>query len=525
MRRPSLPRRTRRPLLALTVLALALPLLAGPAPAEPPGQRAELSLPPIPAVPGLPIVSLPTDLLVPRFVGAPAKARPIAHPPIPQFARLAANGRSSMHNDPYSSDAYTVSGPLGRNLQVTSASYGVRECATITFDSKGRIEALCGGLEGFVMMLIHPTTLQPLAELPVSRRNLLNGANPFTDICGGTYFYLDERDRALVTTISGELWEVVQRPGPRLAVTRKYPVLRGLPADDCLVAVTPDAAGRDWFFTQQGYAGILDRRTGRTSVVRLKRPKGRVEGIFNSVSADETGGVYAVTTHATYRLDVGPKGRPRITYRLPYDRGSRTKPGMLSQGSGTTPTLIGKRWLVIADNADPRTRVLAYDRRRGIRKRDRLHCTVPVLPRGRGTTENSLVAAGRSVMIENNYGYEGPQTTLLGRTTTPGFERVLIRPNGRCRVAWRSTEVAPSSVPKASLGNGLVYAYTKPAGPGATDRWYFTAIDIRTGKTRWSRLTGTGIQWNNHYASIYLGPDGAAYVATITGLIRIADGR
>ncbi|MDP9821466.1 hypothetical protein J2S59_001275 [Nocardioides massiliensis] len=77
MRRPSLPRRTRRPLLALTVptlaLALALPLLAGPAPAEPPGPRAELSLPPIPAVPGLPIVSLPTDLLVPRFVGAPAK--------------------------------------------------------------------------------------------------------------------------------------------------------------------------------------------------------------------------------------------------------------------------------------------------------------------------------------------------------------------------------------------------------------------------------------------------------------------
>ena len=41
----------------------------------------------------------------------------------------------------------------------------------------------------------------------------------------------------------------------------------------------------------------------------------------------------------------------------------------------------------------------------------------------------------------------------------------------------------------------------------------------------WSRLTGTGIQWNNHYAAIYLGPDGTAYVATLAGLVRVADGR
>ncbi|MCG8149129.1 hypothetical protein GUY44_01465, partial [Pimelobacter simplex] len=76
--------------------------------------------------------------------------------------------------------------------------------------------------------------------------------------------------------------------------------------------------------------------------------------------------------------------------------------------------------------------------------------------------------------------------------------------------------------PKASLGNGLVYVYSKPPG-NLLDAWYVTAIDIRTGQTRWSRLTGTGIQWNNHYAAIYLGPDGSLYVATIVGLIRLAD--
>ena len=94
-------------------------------------------------------------------------------------------------------------------------------------------------------------------------------------------------------------------------------------------------------------------------------------------------------------------------------------------------------------------------------------------------------------------------------------------------VSDRCQRRAPSSVAKASLGNGLLYAYTKPklkAGQNELDAWYFTAIDIRTGKTAWSRLTGTGIQWNNHYAAIYLGPDGAAYIATLAGLVRITDG-
>ena len=94
-----------------------------------------------------------------------------------------------------------------------------------------------------------------------------------------------------------------------------------------------------------------------------------------------------------------------------------------------------------------------------------------------------------------------------------------------CHVAWTNDSIAPSSVAKASLGNGLLYAYTKPKSPlgNVVDAWYFTAIDIRTGKTVWSRLTGTGIQWNNHYAAIYLGPDGSAYIATLAGLVKIRD--
>ncbi|EFQ82348.1 hypothetical protein HMPREF0063_12510 [Aeromicrobium marinum DSM 15272] len=504
-------------LLAGTVLLTAMTFAGSQSSATTSGS---VTLPPIPAISGLPIPSLPTDLFAPRFVGSAATAQPIEHPPIPQSPWLSPDGTNTMHNDAYASDAYRVSGPLGRNLRVTSASYGIRECATIAFDSRGRIVGLCGGLEGFAMMVIDPVTLRPVSELRTSARNLATSANPFTDICGGTYFFLDADDVAYPTTGEKTVQKIRVQADGSLVKEQEWSLAEHLAADDCLIATMPDWDGRLWFFSQAGRVGTLDRATGTVQVMQL--PEG--EEVTNSVSTDETGGMYVVSTHALYRLDATAEGLPEVTWREVYDRGSIQKPGNLSQGSGTTPTLLGDRWVAINDNADPQTNILVYDRRAGVS--DRLHCTQPVLTSGASTTENSLVAAGNSFIIENNYGYGGPTTTILGKTSTPGLARVMVEDDG-CRVAWTNSSIAPSSVPKASLGNGLLYAYTKPKLPSmlgnAVDAWYFTAIDIRTGKTVWSRLMGTGIQWNNHYAAIYLGPDGTAYIATLAGLIRIQD--
>ena len=503
----------------LVLLAAAACALAGPGFASASAAPPSISLPPIPALRGLPIPSLPTDLLVPKFVGSAVTKQPIDHPPIPQNPWLAPDGRNSMHNDAYASDAYAVSGPLGKNLKVTSASYGVRECATMAFDSKNRIVGLCGGLEGFSMMVIDPVTLRPISELRTSARNLLAGANPFTDICGGTYFFLDAEDVAYPTTGTKTVQKIRVKGDGKLVKEHEWSLADHMPADDCLIATMPDWDGRIWFFTQRGVVGTIDRDSGTVHTTHL--PDG--EEVTNSVATDETGGMYVVSTHALYRLDALASGVPDVTWRETYDRGNRLKPGNLSQGSGTTPTLLGERWVAINDNADPQTNILVFDRQKSVS--DRLHCTQPVLADNAGTTDNSLVAVGNSFIIENNYGYGGPTTTVLGKTTTPGIARVMVEDDG-CHVAWTNDSIAPSSVAKASLGNGLLYAYTKPnlASANAVDAWYFTALDIRSGRTVWSRLTGTGIQWNNHYAAIYLGPDGAAYIATLAGLVRITDG-
>jgi outer membrane protein assembly factor BamB len=464
----------------------------------------------------LPIPPLPTDLLTEPFTGSPATARPLAHEPIAQNPVLSPNGTNSMHDDAYASDAYEVSGPLGRDLQVRSATYGVSECATVAFDSRGRIVGLCGGLEGFTLRLIDPTTLAQVAQLRTSTRDLLSLSNPFSDICGGTYFYLDAHDAAYVLTTSKQIWRV-QVGATGLTRTATYDVSAQVPGDDCVVATMPDWSGRIFFATQQGQVGVVDPATGAVKTMQFAG-----EGIFNSLAGDETGAIYLVTTQRLAAVEADASGAPVVRWSQVYDRGTRQKPGQLSQGSGTTPTLIGKDLVAITDNAEPRMNVVFY--RRSGTGPDREICRVPVFDEGASATENSLAyAGGHSVIVETNDGYAGVQTTLLGRTSSPGVTKVDLEDDGSCRVAWTSPVTAPTSVPKVSLGNGLLYVYTKPASFLLDDSWYLTAIDVRTGETRWNQRTGNGVQWNNHYASIYLGPDGSAYVPTLAGLVRFHD--
>src|SRR4051812_23527880 len=460
----------------------------------------------------VPIPPLPTDLLSESFTGTPASKQPIPHTVVPSHPFLSPNGTSSMHDDAYASDAYEVSGPLGRNLQVRSASYGVSECATIGFDDQHRIVGLCGGAQGFTMRLIDPTTLDQITSLDMPARDLTSGANPLSDLCGGTYFYLDKHNHAYVLTTGNQLWEVTIG-STSLTHTRTYAPT--IPEGDCMIATMPDWRGRIFFATKGGRVGTINASTGAT---KLRTFPG--EAIFNSLAADETGAVYVVTDHRLLALAADSAGMPQVRWAAAYDRGSQQKPGQLSQGSGTTPTLIGKDLVVITDNADPRMNVVAYLRGKNV-SGPRTVCSAPVFGANAGDTENSVVAVGRSVVVENNYGYQNPSSTMLGRTTTPGVARVGVGAKN-CGVMWSSDVIAPTSVPKVSLRSGLAYVYSKPAGV-PQDAWYFTAIDVRSGETVWQKLTGTGPQYNNHYAAIYLGPDRSAYIATLSGFIRLHD--
>lgn len=456
-------------------------------------------------------LSIPTAsdaLSLNAFEGASSQALPIDGYAVPSHPFMAGAGRNSMHNDAWASDAYVGPGPKGRNPVVSTAWYGILECATLAFDKAGRLIGLCGDAGGPSLHVIDPVSLRLLASHDLPARVPRPGVGRLEDLCGGAYFFLDQADRAVVLTTDQRVVEVTTSDAdgrPALTQTKEWSLAAGVPKGDCPIALMPDWSGRVWFVTRGGAVGTLDRETG--TVANLVLPG---EGIANSLAADERGGVLVVTDHALYRMTAAADGTPTIDWRTVYDRGSRRKPGQLSQGSGTTPTILSGGLVAITDNADPQMQVLILDLVTGEKR-----CAAKVLAPGASATENSLVGLGEAVVVENNYGYTSPASTLLTRSTTPGLARVEAKD---CTVSWTAQVTGSTSVAKASLATGLVYLYEKRGFS-----WWLTAVDARTGALAFRVRTGTGVALNNHYAAVTLGPDGTAYIATMTGMVRVAD--
>jgi hypothetical protein len=447
----------------------------------------------------------------PEFIGAPADPQPVEAPPLaPQHPFLAPNGRSNIHDDAYMTDAYTTLGPLGRGTTRRDV-FEVRDCASVTFDSRNRIVTICVGLDRPVLVLKDPVTLATLASLPLPPRQPSAGS-PFQDFTGGGYFYLDERDRAVVPTTTRHLYVVEQTPEPGFTITRDVDLNGVLAPDDKVVSVLPDWAGRLWFVAQSGVVGTVGKEDDTIKV------HDTTETISNSFSVDEDGGVFIVTDGALYRLEAAADGTPTVTWRVAYDNTGEQKPGQASSGSGTTPTLGTNGTVAITDNADPMN-VVVYQRKTGAEI-----CRAPVFEQGASATDNSLIMAGNAIVVENNHGYTGPPATQNGQSTAPGVERVDYDLQTRtCRKVWRSEERSPTVVPKLSLATGLVYVYTKEPQEDGDDVWYLTALDFRTGRTVFKAFAGEGLGHNNNYAPVTLGPDGSAYVGVLGGLVRIAD--
>lgn len=450
----------------------------------------------------------------PAFVGNPATPQPVTAPAPPQHPFLAPDPSNNIHNDAYMTDTYPGPGPLGVHPTVTS-TLQVAECASLTFDRRGRLETVCVGATTPYLKLFDPTTLKQLASYRLPNRPL--GLNVFTDFSGGGYFYLDNQDRAVVPTGNRHIQVVGQNAaGDGFVRERDYDLTEAMARDDKIVSALPAWSGKIVFVTEQGVVGAIDPATGSREVLPLG------ETITNSFAVDETGGIYLVTTKALYRIDLTDAGSPAVTWREQYPNSGVTKPGQTSPGSGTTPTLVNSDWVAITDNADPMN-VVVYRRGRDV-SGDREVCSVPVFEKGASATDNSLIAVDRALVVTNNYGYRGPAQTLAGSQTSPGIDRVDINADGGgCQVVWRNrTERSPSAVAKASLANGLVYIVSRER-KGLSDAWYLTALDFRTGEAVFKQRYGTGFGYNVNYAPISLGPDGTAYVGVLGGLVRIAD--
>jgi hypothetical protein len=467
------------------------------------------------------------------FTGHPASVHPIRHTGrIPRSRFMAANGVSEIHNDEWQSDVYTYGGPLGRNSQTLSAYLGAdvppgagRDCGSVTFDKAGRVITICIGTSGPKLYMFDPRTLATLATYSLPPRTaedvkLNPGTKIFQDFSAGGYFYLNRRDQVVTGTTGGHIYVIGETAGSGFKLIRDYPLR--LRSNEEITSQLPDSHGRLWFTARQdGVVGTLNFRTGKVHLIRLG--SGADGEITKSLAADTHGGIYIPNDHKLYRFVARRNGAPKISWRITYPNDGTAKPGQLDAGTGTTPVLTdGGRYVGINDNENPMDVVVYRTASHLKRHQRRLVCRVPVFHKSQSADENAMIAAGRAYIIENNYGYQGPQSLQGGQVSSPGFARLEINRSGRgCKRVWTVYQVsAPSVVSKLSLATGLIYTYTtNPSG-----QWYWTTLSYRTGKVVYQQYAGSGLGFNNNYAGIAIGRNHTEYLGTLGGIVALRDG-
>ena len=469
--------------------------------------------------------------------GAAPTAAPLTSGWLPTNPYMSNSGANSMHADTYASDTHPFSGPVGHHSTVTFSGKG--PCAGMGVTKEKLLLLQCGGAQNFTLRLVDPDTLEDLAsyKLPPRPSTLQAVENASLDKIysdsSGAYFFLDNTDRAVVADAAQHIqridhrqaqdgsWTFVQTDDwdltpylPHDCTTYTNPLPQG--QCDPVTGVLPDWNGMLWWISRFGRVGTLDPETGKVHLVWLKG-----EEIENSHAVSEDG-VSVVSDHALYQFRARADGTPYIVWKQRYDRGANRKVGQINQGSGTTPTFLGRKYVAITDNADPRIHVNVYRRADHVRG-SRLVCSVPVFRAGASASENSLVGWDNGLLVENNSGYLNPTTRVEGSPLPGGVTKVTVTSDG-CHVAWTNPVLSPSVVPKLARGNGLLYLYSpQPIAPGL-DAWYLTVVDWRTGRTVARIHTGDGPPYDNAWAPITIGPHATAYVSCFGGLLAVRDG-
>ncbi len=462
----------------------------------------------------------PIGTTLPHVQGTPATAQPLRPTVAPQNPYLAKDPRSNIHNDTWMTDAYRIRGPLGRSPQASSSLMAPALCGSLTFHSRGYIVSVCPSVvAGPQARVIDPGTLALLATYDLPNAPDPPGTKAYQNFAGGGYFFLDRRDRIWSATKTGHIYVLQVSPdGRTITKTGDYDLTSVLASDERISSALPDFQGRLWFVSKKnGKVGILNTRTRRIRVRRLG------EDIQNSFTVGRRA-VYVVSSRRMYRFSAR-RGRPHVDWKVRYRNSGIVKPGQADAGSGTTPTIMKGGYVAITDNADPMD-VVVYRTAKRLRGRKRVVCQTPVFGKGASATENSLITAGRSLFVENNYGYQDPFGPSSGAVTEPGFARVDVRRGGKgCRVVWTNRTVRGSTVvPKLSTKTGLIYTYTRePAGP-LEQPYFWTALSARTGRTAWRVYAGSGLGFNNNYAGLALGRGGVAYLGVTSGIVALRDG-
>src|SRR4051794_31643680 len=274
-----------------------------------------------PAASAAPIPSAPPTSLAP-YQGAPATPERVRPTVAPQNPHMGRNPFSNIHNDTWMTDAYDISGPLGRNPESTSSGDRPSICGSIAFAKSGQLVSVCPStISAPQARVFDPKTLEVLARFDMPTAPDAPGTKPYQNFTGGGYFFLDQKDRIWSATKTSHLFVLAEADGGRaFKKVADYDLTGVLSPDERVTSALPGFDGKVWFVSKKnGKIGVLDTKTRKIQVLRLG------EEVENSFAVDRDA-VYIVSDRRMYRFSVTPGGRPRIDWKVTYRNSGIVKP-------------------------------------------------------------------------------------------------------------------------------------------------------------------------------------------------------
>ncbi|KAK1718075.1 hypothetical protein CaCOL14_006781 [Colletotrichum acutatum] len=478
------------------------------------------------------------------FIGLPAQGQPL-----PKKTRYTPDV-VGFHQDGGNTRTNDWDGPLGVSPNVSSRSIAV---SAQYWHSDNRLTArsVCTDAAEpyFCIAAFDPDTMNMLGSWAPEGQTLLS---PYATVAGDSVF---------LPTMERHVFEVERvdgAGGTAFNPLRDIDLTTTLPQNHGVVSSYIDEDHNLWFTS---VALTATSTPSDSSILGCVTPDGTIrtvtlngQRIENSIAISgktvylNTGPLSSETNRSTtgHMFSFRPSGSDgKITalWNETYDAGTAAKPGGFSQGSGSTPSLVGDRYIAITDNADAQVNLLIYRQVAAsagslVEGELPLVCKVPLFEPGASANENAMVGyfdgSTYSVIMNNNYG--APELQDLGEGAdvngefndfaplAPGITRVDITPEGKCEVRW-ALAVRSTSVLSLSTANGLVYSYTQDEGLASQGLyvWYFTAIDFRTGKIVWRIRAGAGGTYNNNVAPTQMSPNGGIYQVVAGGVTWLRD--
>lgn len=459
-----------------------------------------------------------------------------------------------MHADGGNTGSLDFTGPLGRNVTVSSAQHVI---GPMLWGQNGALTMgfadLTSGasLPPLGIAAVNPVTLQVLATW------FAPDANEKLNL---QYIQLRQADNTfLVSSQQGRIYVVERHDcGTAAAFTlvRTIDLAKEavLGTDESLLNSMFDVEGNIWF-TTGGIAGINSTPQPSTTVGYVQLD-GRIHSLHildqvveNGVALNGTT-MYLVTgpsnaasdqgstTGYAMAVTLGNDSEITVLWKTPYSAGSGRKPGAFSRGSGSTPSLLADDYVVMTDNADDQVNLLVLYRKALSNATVQVHCKVPLFQPGASANDNRLTVhsdeAGHGVVISNMYNI--PPIFLPGGTETDingvhndmnvmagGIVRVDVSSSG-CKLRWEVQEKM-KSVAVLSTKSGLFYGYVQDTQLAAKGEymWYAVAIDWATGDVVWKARAGAGGSYNDNFLPGSLGPDGTFYQGLLGGTIMFRD--